>query len=266
MSRRIIGLVLALVLAGVATFFLISWVQSARQEVVEDTVFVEVFTAAGTIEAGTPSDVAINRGLITRSSIPQESVPAGAVGELEQISGQLAVSTIFEGEVIIVSRFGDVAQTETGLQEIPEDRQAVTVEAGVVPGLAGFVRPGDRLSVVASLTVQDDAVVVDAEGNPVETAEAGIRTQYIVQDAIVLAVGQRVVTFDENGRKTGYTIAEGNDRYIFTLALPPADIERLLFATNQVTTVPGSQIWFTLLPEGQEPVNTPGRTIDDIFS
>jgi pilus assembly protein CpaB len=260
LSRRIIGLVLALVLAGVATFFLITWVQGARDEVVEETTFVEVFTAAGTIEAGTPADIAINRGLIQRSQLPQESVPEGAVGQLDAIRGQLAVSTIFQGEVIIASRFGDVAQTETGLQEIPEDRQAVTVEAGVVPGLAGFVRPGDRLSVVASLEVPEDAVAVDEEGNQTTATTAGIRTQYVVQDAIVLAVGQRVVTFDENGTKTGYRIAETNDRYIFTLAVVPQDIERLLFASQQGT------VWFTLLPEGQEPVNTPGRTIEDIFS
>lgn len=260
MSRRIIGLVLALVLAGVATYALITWVGSARQEVVEDVQFAEVFVAAGAIEAGTPADVAINRGLITRSAIPQDTVPPGAVGDLEQVRGKLAVTTIFEGEVIIASRFGDVAQTETGLQEIPEDRQAVTVETGVVNGLAGFVRPGDHVSVVASIDVQDDAVVFDEQGNPIPTDEAGVRTQYVVQDAIVLAVGQRVVTFDEQGAKTGYAIRETNDRYIFTLALLPADIERLLFAVQQGT------VWYTLLPEGQEPVNTPGRTIDDIFS
>jgi len=218
-----------------------------------------VFVAAGRIEAGTPADVAINQGLITRSEVPQGSVAPDAIGELDQIRGKLAVSTIFEGETIIASRFGDVAQTETGLQEIPEDRQAVTVEAGTVNGLAGFVRPGDRLSVVASLATPDAASgAVDADGNPTDGG-TGIQVQYVVQDAIVLAVGQRVVTYDENGIKTGYAIQESNDRYIYTLALPPEDIERLLFSVQQGT------VWFTLLPEGQEPVTTPGATLDDIF-
>jgi Flp pilus assembly protein CpaB len=161
----------------------------------------------------------------------------------------VATATITNGEQILTTRFGSVAGTSTGLLDIPEDRQGVTVEVGVLPGLAGFVKPGDHVSVVARVD----------EADPLDPATTRVRFQFVVQDAVVVGIGQRVVVKDEQGRSQGYQINESNDRYIFTVAVPPNDVERLLLASQEAS------IWFTLLPEGQAPASTPGRILENLF-
>jgi pilus assembly protein CpaB len=78
-----------------------------------------------------------------------------------------------------------------------------------------------------------------------------VRTQYLLQGVDVLAVGQRQVQTDEQ---------EGTvSSVLMTLAVQPEDAERLVFA------VANGSLYFTLLPEDAEPVETPGRTFGDLF-
>jgi Flp pilus assembly protein CpaB len=262
LNRRIIGLLLAIVLAGIATFFLIQFVTSADERAREAEALAEVFVAQGDIPAGTAAGDAIGQGLIVRDEIPARSVPVGAIGDLDQLSGLVAVAPVYDGEIIVVQRFGETVAQPTGVFEVPEGFQAVSIEAAIVPGVAGFVQAQDRVSVVASLVVDADADDPDDDEAAAEVAQ-GTRTQFLLQNVTVLAVGQRVVTTGEDGETTR-TVQESNEGYIFTLALTPDDIEKLVFSQQE------GQLWFTLLPqleEDEEPevFDTPGRTIENVF-
>jgi pilus assembly protein CpaB len=263
-NRRLIGLIIAVVLAGVATFLLVQWVTTADERARVDEELVEVFVAQGDLSPGTSASDAIAQGLIDTDAIPARAVPQGAIGDLEQISGLIVATPVYAGEVLVAQRFGRTVAQPDGLLEVPEGLEGVTVEAGIVDGLAGFVEPGATVSVVATLTVPGDEPAVDPEDPDAEAeaVPAGIRTQYLVQHATVLAVGQRVVTTEEGQETTG--IRRSNERYIFTLGMVPEDIEQLVFAHQQ------GQLWFTLLPELEEgeeyeDFDTAGRTIEDIF-
>ncbi len=267
MNRRVLGLLLAIVLAGVATFLLIQYVTSADERAREDEQLVEVFVAQGDIAPGTTADAAAAQGLIDTDEIPSRTVPEGAIGDLTQLDGLVAVGPIYDGEVIVSQRFGRTVAVAGGVGlDVPEGTEAVTVEAGVIAGVAGFVQPGDDVSVIATLTLPADDEAAPADGEAPEEGEGpgqGLTTQYLVQDAEVLAVGQRVVTTGEDGQQTS-SVQLSNDRYIFTLALPAPEIEQLVFAYQQ------GVIHFTVLPEldeeeERELVETPGRTIEDIF-
>jgi pilus assembly protein CpaB len=267
LNRRVIGLLLAVLLAAVATYFLIQYVTSADERAREDEALVEVFVAQADIPAGTSSDDASAQGLIGRDQVPVRSVPEGAVGDLESISGLVAAGPIFAGEIIVAQRFGETGAVPSGILEVPEGLQAVTVEAGIAPGVAGFVQAGDAVSVLASIELPEEPAPVAPEGEepaPAEEAEAGGNvTSYIAQNVEVLVVGQRVVVAEE-GQEAG-SVQQSNDLYLFTLAMTPEDIERIVFASQQ------GSLWFTLLPElededqERETVETPGRTLQNIF-
>jgi pilus assembly protein CpaB len=267
LNRRVIGLLLAVLLAGVATYFLIQYVTSADERAREDEAFVEVFVAQADIPAGTSADDASAQGLIGRDEIPARSVPEGAVGDLESISGQVAAGPIFTGEVIVAQRFGETGAQPTGVLEVPEDLQAVTVEAGIAPGLAGFVQAGDTVSVLATIDVPQEPAPAAPEDEelpaPEEGQAGGVATSYIAQNVEVLVVGQRIVVTEE-GQEVG-SVQQSNDLFLFTLAMTPEDIERLVFASQQ------GSLWFTLLPQMEdedaerEVVDTPGRTFQNIF-
>jgi pilus assembly protein CpaB len=264
-NRRVIGLVAAVVLAGVATILLIQYVRTADERARQDEALSEVFVAQGDIQPGIAANEAIAQGLIARDEVPARTVPPNAIADLEQVSGEVVTVPIYEGDVIVAPRFGQTVAQATGLLEIPEGTQAVTIEAGVVPGLAGFVQPGDLVSVVGTLELpgggsapaDDDD---EDEATPTAAVSAGITTRYLVQNVTVLAVGQRVIAPEVEGEE----VQASDERYLFTLAMPPENIEQVIFGTQQGT------LWFTLVPDPQddaepERFDTPGRTITNIY-
>lgn len=249
MNRRLVGLLLALVLAGVATFLLIRVVTTADERAREGEELAQVFVAQGDIPAGTPAADAAAQGLIGTDEIPQRTVPTGAITSLEALDGLVAAGPIFTGEVIIAGRFGETAASPSGLLPIPDDLQAITLDADVVTGVAGFVQAGNTVSVVGTIDLTEDE----------DTGETQPRTQYLVQNLQVLNVGQRVIVQDVPEEGDQEQIQQSNDRYLFTLAASPEDIERLVFIMQQGT------VWFTLVPDGQEPADTEGRDLGSLF-
>jgi pilus assembly protein CpaB len=263
-NRRLIGLIVAVLLAAVATVLLIQYVRTADERARQDEALVEVFVAQGDIPPGTAADDAIAQGLIASDQVPARAVPSGAIADLGQISGEMVTVPIYDGEVLVAPRFGQTVAQATGLLELPPDTHAVTIEAGVVPGLAGFVQPGNLVSVVGTLELPGAAAPAtgdEEEGaTPTAAVSAGITTQYLIQNATVLAVGQRVIMPEAEGQE----VQASDERYLFTLAMPPEDVEQVVFGTQQGT------LWFTLVPppeddEEPEEFDTSGRTITNIF-
>lgn len=270
MNRRVIGLVVAVVLAAVATGAIYLYATGADDRAEREFDLREVYVATQQIDAGTPAEAAISQALIERREIPNTAVAEGAIGSLEQIQGLVVVAPIVPGQQIVSASFGDsaAAGTTPGARlEIPEGLQAVSVDLEVVPGVAGFVDPGDRISILSVINVDEaQGAAAPAEGEPAPAPGQGIQARYVLQNVQVLALGQRVTTTDENGNATGKAIRESTDTYIFTVALEPSQIEKLVFAETQST------LWATLLPsvpdeeaEQREPVNTSGASADNLF-
>ena len=254
MNRRLIGLVVALVLAAIATIIIINYVQTADERAREAEELAEVFVAQEDIEAGMAADDAIAQGLITRDEVPARSVPSGAIADLGQIEGQVATQQIFEGEVIVAPRFGETVARVGDQLDIPDGMHAVSVQVSVVPGVAGFVEPGDTVSILANLEGGGEEAAPDDD-----TDVTGMRTQFVLQNVQVLTVGQRVVSTEEG--ETSSRIQRSNENYIFTLALEAGDVEKLVFANTQ------GSLWFSLLPDDEQPeVDTPGRSLSNAFN
>jgi pilus assembly protein CpaB len=256
---KTIAIVVALLLALGATIAIFLYVRGVEERAFEDAELVEVLVAQGPIEAGTTGVGASDAGLIARDSAPRANVPPGAVTSVDQIEDLVATDPILTGEIILRERWGTTAEVAVAL-DIPEGFEAVAVEVGVPPGVAGYVAAGTQVSLLATIespvdedpspgvTDEGDAEAVD-EGE--QTVPVEVRTQYLLQGIEVLAVGQRQVQTEEQ---------EGTvSSVLMTLAVQPEDAERLVFAVQNGT------VYFTLLPEDAEPVETPGRTFGDLF-
>jgi pilus assembly protein CpaB len=265
-NTRVIAIVLAVILAAVAAYALFSYIRGVETRTQEDFEPVEAYVAADLIPAGTSASAAVAGNLVEQRSVPAVAVPEGAVGDLAQLEGTVAVADILPGEVLRADRFGTDVVAPRGLREIPQDKEAIAVEVGVAQGVAGFIAPGDQVSVIAEVVIPEEGaapaepVEGEAAPPPVEPIQS-VFTQYLLQDVEVLAVGRRVVTEGEDQ-------VQQTEQMLMTLALDPEDAERLVFAWNNGT------LHFTLLPpevEGSEipplerPVETPGRSLDTIF-
>lgn len=263
-TGRTLAIVAALVLAGVATFAIFRYVDGLRDEAFQEAELVEVYTASAVIPAGTAAQTIIGQGLIEVDDVPREDRPDNAITSLEQIQGLVTLDRVLAGEVIQAARFGDPATAAATGFEIPEDRQAISIEVGVPPGVAGYIKPQDRISVIAHIAAPAPSeVVLGPDGTPVEPTQEGdaaeeTRSQFVVQDIEVLAVGRRVVTTNEQGQTQDQV--QQTESVLTTIAVTDQDAEKLVFALNE------GSLYFTLLPEGYEAQDTPGRTFDDLFS
>lgn len=253
MSRRTVALVASVVLAAVAAVALISYVRGLENKAFEGTETVSVFVAKEPIPAGTTGEFATQRNLIERTTIPKKVRADGAITSLDEIRGKVAAVTILKGEQIVSPRFVLPGQVR-GTLPIPANRVAISLEVGIPPGVAGFVQRGDRISIIAQLSVpRRGARATGTAAAPTET-----RVQFLLQSVEVLEIGQRVVTTTQTGQQ-GQSTQQSEGRVLATLALTPGDAEKLAYAIFQ------GQLYFTLLPEGAKPAGTAGRTAENAF-
>ena len=249
-AGKSIAVILALALALIATFAIFTYVRGIEQRAFEGAELVEVFVAQELVPAGTSASAAAEAGLIARDTAPRANVPEGAITSLDQIEGLVTEDRILTDEILVRGRWVDPAAAISVL-EIPDGFEAVSVEVGVPPGVAGFVQAGDQVSLLATVF---EAAPADAEDDGAEEAEGDVRSQYLLQGIDVLAVGQRVITEEgEDG------VQQSAAQVLMTVALQPEDIERLVLAIET------AELYFTLLPDGAEPADTPGRTLTDLF-
>lgn len=261
--KRTAALVLAVLLAALATMALISYVRGLETKAFAGVETVTAFIAKENIPADTPADAALSSGLIAKTSIPRKVLADGAISNLEQIRGQVAATTIFKGEQIVAGRFAAAADL-AGLLPIPAGRQAVTVQTDLPPAVGGFVQPGDHVSVIAKVEVSGtEAARVNSSlperSSAVSSSATGVTVvHFLLQDVPVLAVGQDVA--GAPAAKDGDAKADASQSQVMlTLAVSPADAERIAYAVME------GQIYFTLLPKGQDAAKTSGRSKANLF-
>jgi pilus assembly protein CpaB len=243
MRGRVVAVLVALALAVAATAALVVYAAGADRRAIANQEPVVVYVARARIPAGTGGEDAQNRGLIERTTLPRRAVAGGAVRSLEQLGGRVAAVDIVPGEQLLAARWVGRGDAPGGrLLAIPEGHQAVSIALDPTRQVSGFVTPGDRVSVVVSLGLP-------RRGRPQRTS------RFLLQDVQVLAVGATA----QEDRRTGPGQGRNQSLSAVTLAVRPADVERVVFAAEN------GSLYLSLLPLGQRPVPTRGRTIDNEF-
>ena len=251
MSRRTLALVLAVGLALLATLALYSYIKGIEDRANEGLTLVDVFVAKQDIAAGISGDTAGSQSLIERKRVPEKYVPTGAIRSLTEISGKIAIVNIYKDEVIVGPRFAVPGTNAARVLPIGEGKQAISLQVGQVPGVAGFIQPGDRVS-----------LIVQTASNPrsTSTRTTGSFVKYLMQNMDVIAVGTRVAAQTSTAPATDQA-AQQQACCILTFAVSPAQAEIIAFAALN------TQMYFTLLPDAkQAPANTPGRQLANLFS
>lgn len=259
LTKRTGGLLVAILLATIATTALISYVNGLENRAFAGAEMVHVYVAREDIPGGTPADAAVQSAAIARTQIPRKVVAEGAIASLDQIRGQVAAGAIVKGEQIVAARFAPAEQVGSGLP-IPEGQQAMSIEVDTPPGVAGFVTAGARVSVLAklSLPAAEAARVTGSRASGGDSAVVST-VRFLLQNVQVLAVGQSLAYTPENGDRDAARAAEPTQRQLLTLALTPEQAEKLGYAIFE------GDVYFTLLPQGSKPAATPGRTNQNIF-
>src|SRR5689334_3560540 len=120
MTRRIIGVLLAVILAVVGTATVLYYIKNVRSEVASGQKAVRVVVAAQRIPAGTTGAHLRGGGMITTIVVPASTVPDDALSDIPTDLDALVVTAdVQPRQIIMRGMFGQSTQLSGGLT-IPE--------------------------------------------------------------------------------------------------------------------------------------------------
>jgi len=230
-NKALIQIGLALVLAIVAGIMIFRWTSTMNKAVptaVNDTVPVVV------AKADLGRGIKLSGEMLEVRMFTKDSRPSGAFSELKQIEGRVLNQPVGMGDVLTPLKLADKSVMGGGVSAlITPGKRAMAVKGNSVMGLSGFVRPGDSVDVIVSMTV-------GREEKPV--------TKLVLERVKVIATGTELAPPNEDGRTASVDV--------YTLELTPTESERLALASTQGT------LHFALRNEQDESeVRTNGATV-----
>jgi pilus assembly protein CpaB len=248
MQSRVLAILVAVVLALVATAALVVYVNGADRRAISGQEPRMVWVAAQLFKAGTSGQTARNTGQIKQIPVPNKNVVAGAVLSMPQIENRYAAVDIVAGEQLLLKRWvgaEDVAGRR--LLQIEPGHQALAIEMDMVRQVAGFVTPGDKVSLVLSMKRP-------APGGDLE------RSQFLLQNVQVLAVGATALA-NSAAQGGGSRVNQGRGEVAaVTLSIPDERVEQVVYAAEN------GSIYMTLLPPDAKDVPSDGgATADNVI-
>ena len=241
MQSRVLAILVAVVLALVATAALVVYVNGADRRAISDQTPRMVWVAATPIPAGTSGLTAINTKKIKQVPVPSKNIVPGAVLSETQIQNRYAAVDLETGEQLLQKRWVGAEDVAGGrLLPIESGYQALSIGLDAVRQVAGFVTPGDRVSLVLTLKRGDRD-----------------KSQFLLQDIQVLAVGSTALA-NAAAQGGGGRVNQGKGQVAaVTLSIPQGEVEHVVYAAEH------GSIYMTLLARGAKPLSKTGGVTDD---
>jgi pilus assembly protein CpaB len=246
MTRRIIGVLLAIILAILGTVAVLVYVKSAQNRVADGQRAVQVLVAKQRIPAGTTGESIRARELVEQVVMPERSIPNGALGSLPTELDKLVVtSDVQPSQLLLRGMFGAATKLSGGLN-LPEKMLAVSVEIQMSEQVGGYVRPGSQITIFDTFLL----------------ADGGKATRVLLPRVEVLAVGTYGAGGVTSAQQDGTNGQNGNNNnqrtgasLLVTVAVNQTDAERLIHAFRT------GQLYLALLTDSSEV--RPGPGVDD---
>jgi len=228
MRSKILIIILALVLGGLAAVFAATYLRSARTDIAAGNQPVSVLVATQDLPRGLTAEELVQRKLIEERQVPRQFVSADAMSSMRGVDNQVLAVPIGAGEQITRTRFS--YPQDAGLAySVPTDLVAISAQVDEVSGVAGLLKPGDYVMVYATL-------------KGVGAAKAN-RTVVLIPRARVLAAGTQVgveSSTQSQKRKSGGALSSSSrdpETYdTVTLALTTREAAQLTFAQEEGST------------------------------
>ncbi|HKE73565.1 MAG TPA: RcpC/CpaB family pilus assembly protein [Acidimicrobiales bacterium] len=256
MKRKMIGLLAALLLAGIGTAALVVYVESARDKAVADEALVDVYVVDKAIPKGTP--VGKIPASVAQTEVPAKVLADDAVTDLGELGKDLATAVDLEpGEQLLRSRL--VAPDRLGRAAVPAGRQELTVPLDPSRAVGGSLHVGDTVGVVLSFEP------FDQPGSQDKTPSMSHLTFHkVVVTSVQFAEGDSRSTSAGSGDKqagdddTKAEPAPAN-QVLVTLALSSRQVEQVVFAAEF------GHIWLTAEGAAADESGTRVITLGDVY-
>lgn len=211
-ARTILQIVLALALAGGSGLLLHQWMrQTAPQDAAgQRPATTNVMVAARDLPRGTT----LTTDHLTSAPFLPQSLPSGTFPQAEPLLGRVLASSLAANEPVTRQRLTDSGSGDGGVSAlIAPGHRAMAVKGNKVMGLAGFVRPGNRVDVLVTLMAGENATRAV--------------TKIVLENVLVLATGQEWQSPQDGAQPASVDV--------YTLEVTPDQSERLALAASQGT-------------------------------
>ncbi len=230
--RKMLGALLALVLAVVSTAALVRYVKGAEDRALAGEELVEVLVVSKDVPAGTSSvDLA---SLVTAEKVPAKVRAQGAVSSFTQLDGLIASTDLVAGEQLITARFVNPANFQGARNSsvrVPSSANEVTIKLAPERALGGQLRPGDFVTVLASFEPFDREVVDPVTGDAKTTAKVPNTAHVLLNKALVVKVQFPPDASTSDKEKNGVGEAPTAE-ILVTFALDQPSVERLVYTAE----------------------------------
>src|SRR5712692_11850563 len=204
--RVFLVLVLAVTVGGAFALATYNYVQKIPAKTV--TIPTKpVVVAAADLDIG----VELGRDEIRVIQWPANALPATAIGDPNDVIGRGLILPVIENEPILPNK---LASKEAGAglpPAIPPGLRAVSVRVNEVIGVAGYVLPGTRVDVVATVSPTDQ--------------KQDMTSKVILTNVQVLAAGTKIERDAHDNKPMPVSVV--------TLLVDPEESERLTLAANE---------------------------------
>lgn len=243
MGRRTVLLIVAVLIAALGTSMVFLYVKGADNRAQAAQAPVQVLKAVAVINPGETIDAAQSAGKVELGTVPNEQVLSGAMNETSTLANKVAITTIYPGEQIISSKFGNSG--EQAVLTIPDGEVAISVNLSDTGRVAGFVQPGAEVAIFLNSP--------DAGKNGKEAV------RLLLPRVEVIAVGATTVITQTTTSEGGAQTTEQLPRTLFTLAADQNEAERIMYAASH------GELSFALLTDKSKVKTSPGTSADDLF-
>jgi pilus assembly protein CpaB len=165
-----------------------------------------VVVAANDLALGT----ALRREDLRVIAWPADAVPAGAFKDPQEVLQRGLIQPITQNEAILPSK---LAPTEAGAglpPVIPEGMRALSVRVNDVIGVAGYVLPGTRVDVIATVSPTQN--------------QTDMTSKVVLTNVLVLTAGTRI---EQDAQQKPVSVS------VVTLLVDPVEAERLTLASTE---------------------------------
>jgi len=205
--RVFIVLVLAVTVGGVFAFATYNYVQKAPGKGGAAIATRPVVVAAADLDIGAE----IGRDDIRVIQWPATAVPTDAIGSADEVIGRGLIVPVVQNEPILPAK---LASKEAGAglpPAIPPGLRAVSVRVNEVIGVAGYVLPGTRVDVVATVSPSGQS--------------GDMTSKVILTNVQVLAAGTKIERDTDRNKPMPVSVV--------TLLVDPEEAERLTLASTE---------------------------------
>ena len=203
----------ALLLGLITSFFVFSWLQDEKNRLMASPIplnkNVPVFVSNADLSWGTK----LTPEMVQLQEFPSGAIPEGHFTSLEAIKDRVLLIDLKRNELLLESKLAPLGTANGGVAAVTDiNKRAMSVKVDDVIGVAGFIKPGDRVDVM---------VTIESEGGK----QANMMSKMILENVKVLASGTQM---ERKGKDE-----EPKPVQVITVEVEVEEAEKLALASTQ---------------------------------